>query len=82
MFSFDWARRQFPVRAAFAMTINKSQAQTLERAGICLDEPVFTHGQLASRVGDPANLRCLVHTQGHGFGPGVTRHVVYTELFL
>ena len=45
-FPFTLRRRQFPVRAAFAMTINKSQGQTLESVGLFLPEPVFTHGQL------------------------------------
>ena len=43
---FTLRRRQFPVRAAFAMTINKSQGQTLNHVGLFLPEPVFTHGQL------------------------------------
>ncbi|UYV73040.1 hypothetical protein LAZ67_10001648 [Cordylochernes scorpioides] len=34
---------QFPVKLAFAMTINKSQDQTLEMVGIYLPEPVFSH---------------------------------------
>ena len=45
------------------MTINKAQGQTLERAGIYLPEPCFTHGQLyvaASRVGLPEHLRFAV----------------------
>ena len=53
-------RRQFPVRPAFAMTVNKAQGQTLTKCGVLLDEPVFTHGQLyvaASRCGDPQNIR-------------------------
>ena len=57
---FTLRRRQFPVRPAFAMTINKAQGQTLQRAGVLLDEPVFTHGQLyvaSSRCGDPSNIR-------------------------
>ena len=29
-FPFEWTRRQFPVRVAFAMTINKFQGQTLK----------------------------------------------------
>ena len=35
-FPMEWHRRQFPVRAAFATTFNKSQGQTLKRAGIWL----------------------------------------------
>jgi ATP-dependent exoDNAse (exonuclease V) alpha subunit len=44
----DWpfilCRRQFYVRVAFAMIINKSQGQTLNNVGICLPPPVFYHG--------------------------------------
>ncbi|UYV65484.1 hypothetical protein LAZ67_3004486 [Cordylochernes scorpioides] len=38
---FILKRRQFPLRLAFAMTINKAQGQTFARV-----EPVFTQGQL------------------------------------
>lgn len=37
---------QFPIRLAFAMTCNKSQGQTLDRCGLVLTTPCFTHGQL------------------------------------
>jgi len=43
---FTLSRRQFPVRLAFSMTINKSQGQSLHHVGIDLREPVFSHGQL------------------------------------
>lgn len=44
--SIEFKRLQFPVRIAFAMTINKSQGQTLKFAGVSLESPCFSHGQL------------------------------------
>jgi len=35
---FTLRRRQFPIRPAFAMTINKAQGQTLQRSGGMLDK--------------------------------------------
>ena len=57
---FEWYRIQFPVRLAYAMTINKSQGQTLYRLAILLaritvsangetqveESATFDHGQL------------------------------------
>ena len=43
---FIWYRRQFPIVLAFAMTINKSQGRSLERVGIYIHRPLFSHGQL------------------------------------
>ena len=83
---FTLRRRQFPVRPAFAMTINKGQGQTFERVGLYLPKPVFSHGQLyvgASRVGSPDGLVVSVpggvrdHT-----GAMFTRNVVYREVLL
>ncbi|XP_025409842.1 uncharacterized protein LOC112683156 [Sipha flava] len=54
---FDFKGLQFPVRLAFAMTINKSQS--LEVCGINLEFLCFSHGQLyvaCSRVGKPSSL--------------------------
>ena len=59
-YPFEWQRRQFPVRPAFAMTINKSQGQTLKHAGVWLRGQVFAHGQLyvaCSGVSCPASLK-------------------------
>jgi ATP-dependent DNA helicase PIF1 len=60
----DWPfvlhRRQFLVRVAFAMTINKSQGQTLNNVGIYLLSPVFYHGRLyviISWVTSSANIK-------------------------
>jgi hypothetical protein len=85
---FTLVRRQFPVRAAYAMTINKSQGQTLKAVGIYLPKPVFTHGQLYvafSRVGSPAGIKVLVvdgwREEADGVPAGCyTRNVVYREV--
>lgn len=37
---------QFPILPAYAMTITKSQGQTIEKAGVYLNTSVFAHGQL------------------------------------
>jgi ATP-dependent DNA helicase PIF1 len=60
---FTLRRLQFPVRPAFAMTINKSQGQTLKMVGVYLLKSVFCHGQLyvaLSRVGSKQAVRVLV----------------------
>lgn len=56
---FNFKRFQFPVRLAFAITINKAQGQSLSVAGINLENPCFSHGQLyvaCSRVGSAKKL--------------------------
>ncbi|GBM65839.1 hypothetical protein AVEN_12894-1 [Araneus ventricosus] len=43
---FKFKRKQFPVRLAYSMTINKAQRQTFEKICLMLNNPVFSHGQL------------------------------------
>jgi ATP-dependent DNA helicase PIF1 len=43
---FVLSRKQFPVTLSFAITINKSQRQTIPNVGIYLPRHVFSHGQL------------------------------------
>ena len=42
---FVLERRQFPIRLAYSMTINKAQGQTFKRVGVHLPSPVFSHGR-------------------------------------
>uniref|UniRef100_A0A453ES80 ATP-dependent DNA helicase n=1 Tax=Aegilops tauschii subsp. strangulata TaxID=200361 RepID=A0A453ES80_AEGTS len=56
---------KFPVRLSFAMTINKSQGQTIPNVGVYLPEPVFSHGQLyvaLSRATATSNIKVLTGT--------------------
>ena len=83
-FPFDWSRRQFPLRVAFACTINKSQGQTMKRIGLWLPSPVFGHGQLyvaVSRVGDPANITIAMKPTTD-LPVNSTRNVVFKEVLM
>ncbi|KAI5412141.1 hypothetical protein KIW84_056990 [Lathyrus oleraceus] len=42
---FMLIRKQFPIKLSFAITINKSQGQTISNVGIYLPRHVFSHGQ-------------------------------------
>lgn len=82
---FQLRRRQFPVRAAFAMTINKSQGQTLDYVGIDLSTPVFTHGQLyvaLSRVRSFSSISILTEKNSTTDDEYYTDNVVYKEVLI
>ncbi|CAN1790233.1 ATP-dependent DNA helicase PIF1 [Linum perenne] len=75
-------RSQFPIRLCYAMTINKSQGQTLDQVGLYLPKPVFTHGQLyvaVSRVRSAAGLHIVLGNE-ESARQDVTRNIVYDEI--
>lgn len=72
---FEFRRLQFPVRLAFAMTINKSQGQSFGVCGVYLKYQVFSHGQLyvaCSRIGKPSVLYVFTNNTN-----SKTKNVVY-----
>ena len=85
-YPFDWQRRQFPVRVAFATTINKSQGQTMKNVGVWLRGQVFGHGQLyvaCSRVSAPSQLRFAIKkVQGESEDKMTAKNIVYKEILL
>ncbi len=81
---FTFARKQFPLRLAYAMTINKSQGQTLSHVGLHVADDVFSHGQLYvafSRAKAPTNVKVQLPDIVLG-QIGLMRNVVYEEAFL
>ncbi|KAL3620271.1 hypothetical protein CASFOL_035183 [Castilleja foliolosa] len=80
---FKFQRRQFPVMISYAMTINKSQGQSLANVGLYLKKPVFSHGQLyvaVSRVTNPTRLEILL-CPDEDDETNSTVNVVYKEIF-
>jgi ATP-dependent DNA helicase PIF1 len=72
---FQFQILQFPIRLAFAITINKTQGQPLELCGLHLHTDCFSHGQLyvaCSRVGKPDNLDICTDN-------GTTKNIVYPQ---
>ncbi len=81
---FTFVRKQFPLRLAYAMTINKSQGQTLFHVGLHLADDVFSHGQLYvafSHAKAPVNIKVQLPDTMHGQS-GLMRNVVYEEALL
>lgn len=79
---FKFQRRQFPVTVYFAMTINKSQGQSLDKVALFLRSQVFTHGQLyvaVSRVTSKVGLKVLL-CDDEGNMTNIAKNVVYKEV--
>ena len=77
----SFRRVQFPLIPAFAMTINKSQGQTLNSVGVYLKDSVFSHGQLyvaLSRVTCADNMHVLIDSDGNPTYK--TKNIVYHEV--
>ncbi|CAL1374511.1 unnamed protein product [Linum trigynum] len=81
--NFTLVRRQYPIALSYAMTINKSQCQTLNHVGICLQRQVFSHGQLyvaMSRVTSERGLKIL-SCDSQGKPVKTMQNIVFTEIF-
>ncbi|SGY56839.1 BQ5605_C006g04179 [Microbotryum silenes-dioicae] len=80
-------RTQFPIRLAMAMTINKSQGQSLGHVGVCLENPVFSHRQLYVALSQASNVHgvkvLLPTTTGtqQNASHNVTDNIVFRRIF-
>ncbi|XP_058774627.1 uncharacterized protein LOC131648911 [Vicia villosa] len=80
---FKMTRRQFPITVCYAMTINKSQGQSLDYVGIYLPRSVFSHDQLyvaVSRVKSKKRLKILIHDKDNK-PLSTTTNVIFKEVF-
>ena len=78
---FVLSRHQLPIRPCFAITINKSQGQSLGKVGVDLSSKCFSHGQLyvaLSRATDVSKVSILLKNNEDQR----TENVVYPEVLL
>lgn len=76
-YQFDFKRLQYPLKVSFAITINKSQGQSLKVVAVDLSEFCYSHGQFyvaCSRVSTSKNL--YIHSPDCK-----TSNIVYKEVF-
>ena len=78
---FTLFRKQFPVKPCFAMTINKSQGQTIDFVGIDLSDSVFSHGQAYVAFSRARGWDCIKVATDPKRGNKI-RNVVWKEILL
>ena len=75
-------RLQFPVHLAYAMTINKSQGQSVRNVGIDLRSSIFSHGQLYVALSHCTHPRRIKVVFKEGQEHTKTTNVVWPEVFV
>ena len=81
-FPFILRRTQFPVKLSYAMTINKSQGQSLQHVAIDLRNPTFTHGQLYVALSRSTNVENIYVLHAENNTTNTVDNIVYPELLL
>ena len=73
-------RKQFPLAPSYATTFNSCQGMTLDRVGVDLTHPVFSHGQLYTALSRIRNrYNGIVRLPPDQF---TTPNIIYHELLL
>jgi ATP-dependent exoDNAse (exonuclease V) alpha subunit len=72
-----------PLLVSFAMTLNKSQGQTLTHVEVFLRNPVFSHGQLCvaiCRVKTRVRLKLLISDENMKFSKKVKFNSLLSQI--
>ncbi|XP_043484705.1 ATP-dependent DNA helicase PIF1-like [Leptopilina heterotoma] len=80
IYPFTFKRRLFPIKLAFAMTINKSQGQTFDKIGVDLRKNVFNHGQVYVAFSRVKSWESSIIYLGNQRPNLLIKNYVYTEL--
>ena len=80
---FKYKRKQFPLKLAFSMAINKSQEQTSKKVCLMLPKAVFSHGQLYAVLSRVQSFQSVtVIASSHNIYSCVYKEVLNTKFLL
>ncbi len=79
-YPFILKRKQFPILPVYALTIDKSQGQTVETLGVFLKRQVFSHGQLYVAISRCKHYKNLCILSGAVGERDEMRNIVFKEL--
>ena len=79
---FEFCRCQFPIRLCFAMTINKSQGQSVAHVGLDLRNSVFAHGQFYVAISGVTSVHRLKAIWDSRLPTATTKNIVYPEVII
>ena len=78
--TFEFERKQFPIRSCFALTSNKCQGQSYKRVGIYMKKEFFSHGQLYVAMSRVRHPDCLSIFKDKSSNQDYMKNVVFKEI--
>ena len=78
--TFEFERKQFPIRSCFALTSNKAQGQSYKRVGIYMKKEFFSHGQLYVAMSRVRHPDCLSIFKDKSSNQDYMKNVVFKEI--
>jgi ATP-dependent DNA helicase PIF1 len=79
---FEFCRQQLPVQLCFAMTINKSQGQSVAHVGLDLQNPIFSHRQFYVAISRVTSVHRLKAIWDSRLAIATSKNIVYPEVLI